>query len=179
MKNVLISAAAVAAMLAPAAAAQAQEAAAAKAGAYVNITAGLVDAGADLWAAGGRVGYRFNDWVGVEGEAAIGLKGDDVTVSGVSAHAKLSHEAAAYVVGFLPVDENTDVFARVGYGTTKIKASALGVSGSASEESFNFGVGAQYFYDGVNGVRADFTRYEFQDGGGHANAWTVSYSRKF
>lgn len=178
MKKLVFSAAALAAALAVApAAAQAQDGPAAS-GAYVNVTGGLVDAGPSLWAVGGRIGYRVNAYVGVEGEAAFGVKSDDTTVSGVAVDVKLKHQLAAYAVGFLPVDEGTDLFARVGYGTSKIKASAAGVSASGSEESFNFGVGAQHHFDGVNGVRFDYTRYEF-DGAGDADAWSISYSRKF
>ena len=176
MKKVLISAAALVAALAVApAAAQAQDAG--KAGAYVNVTGALVDAGPNLWALGGRVGYRFNDWIGVEGEAAFGVKGDDVTVSGVSADVDLKHQAAAYAIAFLPVGEGTDVFARIGYGTVKIKASALGATASGSDESVNFGVGAQHHFDGLNGVRFDYTRFDFD--GGDADTWSISYSRKF
>jgi hypothetical protein len=34
-------------------------------------------------------------------------------------------------------------------------------------------------FDAKNGLRADYTREEFQDKGGDANVWAVSYVRKF
>lgn len=176
MKKALISAAALAAMLALASGAQAQEA---TTGAYVNLNVGLADSGpANLWGLGGRLGYRFHQNFGVEGEGSFGIKSDDATVLGVDADVKLKHQLAAYLVGFLPVNEKTDLIARVGYGTQKIKVSALGASASGSEESVNFGVGVQHHFDGLNGIRADFTRQEF-DGSGNANVWSIGYSRKF
>jgi len=180
MKKALIAAASLAAFAAVVpAAAQAQETAT-KAGAYANLNLGLFDGGqADLKTIEGRLGYRFNDWVGVEGELATGIKSDTDTIGGVEVNTKLKHEAAAYVVGFAPIGANTDLLARIGYGTTKLRAEAAGVSASDSAESFNFGVGAQHHFDGLNGVRADFTRQEFNDDQGHANVWAVGYTRKF
>jgi outer membrane immunogenic protein len=182
MKKALIAAASMAAIAAVfPAAAQAQDAAATKAGPYVGINAGIVDGsgGVDLKAIQGRLGYRFNDWIGVEGDLATGLKSDTDNVAGVDVNTKLKHSADAYVVGFAPIGANTDLLARVGYGTTKLRAKAAGVSASDSEESFNFGVGAQHHFDGLNGVRVDFTRKEFRNGPADANIWSLGYTRKF
>lgn len=181
MKNALIAAASLAAIatVVPAAA-LAQDAASTNAGAYVNLNVGTVDAdNIDPKVIGGRLGYRFNDWIGVEGELATGLKSDKDTVAGVDVSYKLKHSADAYLVGFAPIAPNTDLIARIGYGTTKIRAKASGVSASDSEESFNFGVGAQHHFDGMNGVRVDYTRKEFGNGGVDANIWSVGYSRRF
>ena len=133
--------------------------------------------GVNLGALQGRLGYRANSWLGVEGEAAIGVKDDDVNIAGTDVNVELKHQLAAYVVGFAPVGANTDVFARFGYGTTKIKGSAGGVSVSDDGSSWNYGVGAQHHFDGVNGVRVDWTRHDFD--GGNADVWSVGYTRKF
>jgi hypothetical protein len=133
--------------------------------------------GVDLGALQGRLGYRANPWLGVEGEAAIGVKDDDVNIAGTNVDVELKHQLAAYVVGFAPVGANTDLFARVGYGTSKIKGRAGGVSVTDDGESWNYGVGAQHHFDGVNGVRVDWTRHDFD--GGNADVWSVAYTRKF
>jgi len=181
MKNALIAAASLAAIAAVVpAAAQAQDATTGNVGAYVNLNLGAVDGGSvDLKAIGGRVGYRFLPYAGIEGELGTGLKSDTDTIAGVRVNTKLKHEAALYGVGFLPIGPNTDLLARVGYGTTKIRARAAGVSGSDSAESWNFGAGVQHHFDGVNGVRFDYTRKEFENDNGHANVWTVGYVRRF
>lgn len=134
----------------------------------------------DLGAIQGRLGYRIMPYAGIEGEAAFGVKKDDVTAAGVTGRAKLEHEAAIYGVGFLPLSDKADLLARVGYGNTKVKVSALGSSASADGDSWNFGVGGQYHFDGKNGVRADYTRQEFtKDSAGHADVYSIAYTRRF
>jgi hypothetical protein len=181
MKTLTVAACAAAIACVAPAIAQAQPAATATTGVYAGI--GYANANADdanLGAIQGRLGYRFNNWLGVEGELAGGVKSDDVNVAGTDVKVKLEHEAAVYGVGFLPISPNTDVLARVGYGNTKIKASALGTSASDDGDSWNFGVGAQHHFDGVNGVRVDYTRQEFTgDGAGHADVWSIGYTRRF
>jgi outer membrane immunogenic protein len=134
----------------------------------------------DLGVIQGRLGYRIMPYAGVEGEGAFGVKKDDVTVAGVTGRAKLEHEVAIYGVGFLPLSDKADLLARVGYGNTKVKVSALGSSASADGDSWNFGVGGQYHFDGKNGVRVDYTRQEFtKDDAGHADVYSIAYTRRF
>ena len=94
----------------------------------------------------------------------------------------LSHEydAAAYVVGTLPISPNFELFGRVGYGTTQIKADVAGFSATEDGESVNYGAGANYFFDAQNGVRADWTRRDFtDDNGGELDTYGLSYVRRF
>ena len=136
----------------------------------------------NLGAIQGRLGYRLNNWLGVEGEGAVGVKGDHVNVApGVNARVKLRHQEALYGVGFLPVTPKWDLLGRVGYGGDTIRTSAPGVRSTVSENSWNVGAGAQYHVDGKNGVRADYTRQEYVGHGptDHANVWSVAYSRRF
>jgi hypothetical protein len=164
-------------------------------GVYANIGyANTNDTGANVGTIQGRVGYRFNNWLGVEGELAGGVKSDDVStnINGatVTGKAKINHQEAIYGVGFLPVGTNWDLLARVGYGHTKINLSDVTVSGpggtvsnlssSGSGNSWNYGLGAQYHLDGLNGIRADYTREEFTgSGSGHADVVAVAYSHRF
>jgi len=161
-------------------------------------TLGYADAhtsGVDLGAIEGRLGYRFNNWLGVEGELAGGVKDEKRsdtfgTAGTVNTKIKLQNEEAIYGVGFLPISPNFDLLARVGYGDTRIKATATATGGvgtlpaSASQSahggSWNFGAGAQYFFDGKNGLRGDYTRQEFTgSNSGHADVWSIAYSRRF
>jgi outer membrane immunogenic protein len=104
---------------------------------------------------------------------------DDVTVGATTVNVEHEYDAAVYAVGILPISPNFELFARGGYGTTEIKASAAGVSASDSGESWNYGVGANYFIDGRNGIRADWTRRDFTNDGGEADVWSLGYVRKF
>jgi opacity protein-like surface antigen len=184
MKNALIAAASLAAIAAVVpAAAQAQDTAASNVGAYVNLGLAHADAGTPNYEiVGARLGYRFTPHLGVEGEAATGLQGytfRDIGSPGLDVKTKIEHQFAAYGVGFLPIGPNTELLARIGYGTTKISGKAAGFSAADDGESWNFGVGAQHSFDGVNGIRIDYTRQEFTNSSAHANVVGASYVRKF
>ena len=135
--------------------------------------------GADLGAVTGRVGARLSPNFAVEGEASIGVQDDDITVAGVNGTVEHDYDAAIYGVGILPVSPNFELFGRLGYGTTKVKADVAGVTAEADGESFNYGLGANYFLDAQNGIRADWTRRDFRDDGGEADTYGVSYVRRF
>jgi len=129
----------------------------------------------DLGAVTGRFGGRFGRVLGAEVEGSIGA-GDEDLGGGVSA--KLKHQLAAYVVGYVPLGESFDIFGRVGVGTAEIEIEGGGLSESASDQSMSYGVGAQWFLDGANGVRGDWTRHDF-DEVGETDVWSISYVRRF
>jgi hypothetical protein len=143
--------------------------------------AGTSSSGADVGAIQGRLGYRFNNYIGAEGEVSGGVKDDRVSLApGVDAKVGLDHQEAVYGVGFLPVTPQLDVLGRVGYGHSKMSAKVAGISGSDAADSWNYGAGVQYHFDGKNGIRADYTREDFQrSDGGHADVWSVAYARRF
>lgn len=150
-------------------------------GVYGNL--GYSNASADdlnFGVLGARLGYRMNNWLGVEGELGFGVKDETVNVAGTNVDFKLKHTEAIYGVGFLPLGANTDLIARIGYGNTELEGSALGTSVSEDGGSWNLGIGAQHHFDGVNGVRVDYTRQEFTgDDGGAADVWSIAYTRRF
>jgi hypothetical protein len=148
--------------------------------------------GVDLGAIQGRLGYRFLPWLGIEGEGAFGVKDDKSTQTfgGVSADTKvhLRDQEAIYGVGFLPLNDQFELFGRVGYGHEGAKVSVAAASGGGpvtmtekvAGDSWNFGGGGQWFWDAKNGIRADYTRYEFTPrDSGHADTWALSYVRRF
>ena len=175
MRNIILAAAAVSALAAPAFAQSVQ-------GPSYYGTLGysqLDHSDGDLGAVTGRIGAKFSPYIGVEGEASVGIKDDDFTIAGVDGKLEHEYDAAAYVVGTLPVTQNLELFARGGYGTTKIKAEIAGIDEDADGESWNYGAGANYYFDGQNGVRADWTRRDFEDDAGEADVYSVSYVRRF
>jgi hypothetical protein len=134
----------------------------------------------DLGAITGRLGYDFTRHLGVEGEASVGVKDDDITIGGVDGSLEHEYDAAVYGVARLPVSENLELFGRVGYGTTSIKADVAGLSATEDGESVNYGAGANWYFDGRNGLRADWTRRDFQDdGAGEVDTYGLSYVRRF
>ncbi len=135
---------------------------------------------ADLGAITGRVGARVNPNFAIEGEASIGVRDDNVTIAGVNGSIEQDYDAAAYAVGIIPVSPNFELFGRVGYGTTSIKAEVAGFNAEEDGESVNYGAGGTYYLDGQNGLRADWTRRDFtDDNGGKIDTYGVSYVRRF
>lgn len=134
----------------------------------------------DLGAITARFDARLHPNFGLEGEASVGVRDDDFNFAGVNGSIEHDYDAAAYAVGYLPLSPNLELFGRVGYGTTQIKADAAGFEVSEDGESVNYGVGANYFFDGVNGIRGDITRRDFtDDNGGEVDTYAVSYVRRF
>jgi outer membrane immunogenic protein len=135
--------------------------------------------GANVGAVTGRFGAKFTPYLGAEAEASFGVGHDTVSVGATDVKVKETYDVAAYGVATLPINPSFDVFARAGYGTTELKASTGGVSATDSAESWNYGVGANYYLDAQNGVRADWTRRDFTNNGGNADVYSVSYVRRF
>lgn len=139
------------------------------------------DADFNLGAVTGRLGARFNNFFGVEGELGIGIR-DQEESNGVSRFTtSLNYEVGAFLVGYLPVSPNAELFARVGVANTELEFEFEDgidrIEGAGSETSVALGVGGQYFFDGVNGIRGDYTRYSADSS--DFDALGVSYVRKF
>lgn len=176
----VLGVAALAAALLPAAAAHAQPAP--ETGLYGGLGYSHLDLeSVDLGALEGRFGYRFHRNFGVEGELGFGVNDDSRTTGVGTADVELKYKGAVYGVGFLPIGPNTDLIGRIGYGATKVETAIGSETAKFKGESWNFGVGAQHHFDGMNGVRVDYTRQEFDDAAenGEANVWSIGYVRRF
>ena len=80
MKKALIAAASLAAFATVVPAAAQAQGTLDNTGAYANLNLGLFDGGqADLKAVQGRLGYRFNDWIGVVGASTTTVGSNGVT----------------------------------------------------------------------------------------------------
>lgn len=132
-----------------------------------------------LGSAQARMGLRFGRHLGVEGELSQGVKSDDITVGGVRTEVKARPAAAAYGVAYLPVGERADLFARVGYGTSRYRVTQGPVSVSDVDHNINYGVGGQYFFSDKDGVRVDYTRKTFNKADDDADTASVAYVRRF
>jgi hypothetical protein len=147
----------------------------------------------------GRLGYRFMPYFGVEGEIRGGLSTGHTTVdytsgappvtTSIGTDVKQTIAGAGYVVGFVPLmPGRLDLLARVGYGWSHydLTPTGLGKVGT-NEHGIRYGAGAQYLFDGANGVRVDWTREHMSnftvptglDVSNHADVWGVSFVHKF
>jgi OOP family OmpA-OmpF porin len=106
-------------------------------------------------------GWRFLDWLAVEGNYVDLGSGDDnvlgerieTDIDGVSLSA----------VGFLPVGP-VDLFARVGAinWNADLEAPGLGISGSDDGTDFTYGIGAQFRVWSLS-LRAEYERFDISD----------------
>ena len=170
----LIAAAAAITLAAVAAPASAQDLAP---GFYGNVGGEIVDQShVDVGAIDARVGARFARYFAVEGEFGFGVN----TASVADYSLKVRNHYAGYAAAFLPVLPNLDAFARVGYGRTNVKGQDAGVAYRDGLDSVNYGGGVQAFVTPKDGLRAEYTRFDFtRDGAGAANVWSLAYVRKF
>ena len=180
MKRLIVAAAAAAALAGalPSLALAQSASASANTGAYATLGYDNTHTpdGLDLGQIQGRLGYRFGNYLGVEGELAGGVKSDH-TDGGVSL--RIRDQEAVYGVGFLPLNPNLDLLARVGYGDTHRSTDTPAGSFTSIGSSWNFGAGAQYRFDGSNGVRFDYTREQFTRDSAHADVLALAYTHRF
>jgi outer membrane immunogenic protein len=118
----------------------------------------------------GKLGWRLHRNFGVEGEAAFGVDEDKVFFG----HVKVKYEYGAFAVGYLPVLDTVDLFARAGYAQVELEsdvttASSQGSSGAA------FGAGGVW-YVGPLDVRFEYTRYQTDN---DADAYMISLGSRF
>ena len=148
---------------------------------YVNVGYSYADfAPAHLSVIHGRIGGRFGRYFGVEGEGAVGVSSDRVSQGGFTIDTKLKSEFAGYAIGFIPLGPKADLFGRVGYGRSNLHAYIAGVGGGdVSENSLNFGGGAQFFITPDDGIRIEYTRFDYRHNLGDADVYSVSYVRRF
>lgn len=148
-----------AAALAPAAAAQVYGGAG-----YTMFTADVDGEDATVGGLIGRLGYKSNPFLGVEGELAIGVQEDSFDVLGTTVDVSLENSWGVYAVGWLPVPLVGDLFARVGYASLEVEASAAGFSASEDGSGLAYGAGAQISPLPFTRLRLEYTRYEPDDG---------------
>ena len=145
---------------------------------------GITEAGNNFGAVTLRAGADFGKYVGVEGEGSFGVMDGGASALGQTIKTHLNNEYAGYGVVRYPGLPNANLFARVGYGHSELKVSGAvngaPFSATAGDDSVNYGLGGQYVFDGKNGLRLDWTRFDFRSKGlSDADTWTVSYVRKF
>ncbi|MEO0465904.1 MAG: porin family protein [Pseudomonadota bacterium] len=146
---------------------------------FINIDEDGVEA--DLGSIVAHGGYKFSEFLAAEGELAFGIRDEDVAVGGTDVSVGLNYLVGAYGRVQAPLGEGFTVFARAGLVNAEVEAEATGggvtVSESDSETGAGYGVGGEYHFNGVNGIRVDYTRYDIEDL--EADAFTIAYSRKF
>lgn len=143
------------------------------------------EADIDFGAVTGRLAARVHPNLGAEAELNIGVNDEEVELGGGNTvSAGLNYTATAFGVAYAPLSPNFEMFGRLGVGFGELEVEGRGPDiGSFSETDdggfIAFGGGAQYYLDGQNGIRADYTRYDGEEDGVELDTFSVSYSRRF
>jgi hypothetical protein len=155
--------------------AQAQDSAA-----YINLGAEAVEF--DSYNLTGRLGYQFNENLSIEGQASFGVIDDDIEGFDVG----VDNSYAAFIRGSVPLTEQFSLFAKGGYHFTQFGVDGDGLDESLDIDGFAYGGGAEYMFDGVNGLRAEVTFLDSSDDtingadfSGTAETYAITYVRKF
>ena len=106
--------------------------------------------------------------------AASGPEAQETTQFGAVAYAWYLGSSASHL--YLQQITNLN---SVNFNTALVTSTQDFVALAATDYSALSSGTGQYSFDGKNGVRLDYTREQFQDKGGDANVWAVSYVRKF
>lgn len=126
-----------------------------------------------------RASYDFNQFFAVEGDLLIGLGDESVTIGNTTVDSSIDYGVGLYGVAQYPLNEQFTVFARGGYIYADVEGSIGGLTVTTDVDGWAFGAGAEWAFAGPNAVRVDYTRYDFVNGNGNADAFGISYVRRF
>jgi hypothetical protein len=144
---------------------------------------GIDPNGHDIGELTGRLGLKISPYFGVEAEVGTGV--NDAHFNDLSGNRiRLSEEPSAtgFAVVYYPITPKFDLLARVGYGDTDLKyVNPAGTNHYVGSTDVAFGAGAEYFLDGKNGIRIDYTRRDYQASGApnDMDTWAVGYVHRF
>ena len=151
---------------------------------YQHFSAELNDAGddtSDVGVLAAHVGFDLGNFLGVEAEGGIGINDATDTIEGVDVEGGVNYSLGVFGRAYLPVGRRIRLYARGGYVSTELEATASFAGESATEsETFSglaYGAGAELFSSNGGGfvLRGDYTRYEFDDGAADAIMLTLGY----
>jgi outer membrane autotransporter protein len=134
----------------------------------------------------GIVGYNFNNNLAFEGMLGLGVRKDSTstTFAGVPVDVQedVRHIVGIYVKPKAVIGDAFEVFGRLGYAQTRVRAtvSAAGVSASdsASDSSLSYGIGANFNVSPKMYVGVDYMRY-FKKDDTKIDGFTVALGYRF
>lgn len=106
----------------------------------------------------GLVGWKSDQWYGVEAEASLGVSaGDPITLD---AAVGLRSSFGIYGVAHYPVSESLSLYARAGLVHQTSKLSYQGIGSVQSETGLSYGVGVSYVVNTDMTVRFGYTMHD-------------------
>jgi opacity protein-like surface antigen len=127
----------------------------------------------------GVIGYEVHPYFAVEGMAGGGVKDNDKAVAGptgalTTATVNVDYLFGLYLKPRYLINPQTELFGRVGWSRTKVKAERTGfVTRSEEQDDLGWGVGVNYRITPNWYVGADWMRYSSQSNT-HADGITLT-----
>jgi len=139
----------------------------------INIEGDGLDA--DVGVLNATIGYEVNQYLAVEAMAGTGVTDDDVDIGGgVNANIDVDRTYGVFLKPKAKLGQDFEVFARLGWAKTKIKAG----SDAQDESDFAYGVGLQYTITPKAYVTGGYTNLYDKDGI-TVDGWTIGFGYKF
>lgn len=134
----------------------------------------------------GRVGYDLSEFFALEAEGRFSIlddnASDDSTDAVTLTDTRVTFGVAGFAVGKLPLNDNFDVIGRVGYHYTEARASSRSsFPVNANLDGYALGGGFQYTFGELlnSRVRLEYTLYDNTEDRGNADAYQLSFTRRF
>lgn len=124
------------------------------------------------------VAYDVNDNLAIEGMAGMNASSSDVQVGALTINAQVDSVYGVFVKPKAKLTQDLEVYGRLGYTNTTLKASAAGVSASSTKDSGAYGVGLSYHITPAVYLSTDYTSY-YEQSGDSVQGWTVGVGYKF
>lgn len=124
------------------------------------------------------VGGNINTNLGLEGMAAFGAGSSNVNVSGVDIAVKIDNMYGLYLKPKYQLNDDVELFGRVGFAHVGASASAMGVSATDSVDGASYGVGGSFKLKDKYSLNVDYMSYGSKDGGNY-NGLTVGLGYKY
>lgn len=113
------------------------------------------------------VGHELSPNFAAEGMVALGLKGSGVELNGSAVPSltlKVRNAVGIYAKPKLKLNDQVELFARVGYARVSANVSSSEESRRVSESGASFGAGLSYAINTSTSLNADYMQYLNKDG---------------
>jgi len=126
-------------------------------------------------------GTELTEGLAIEGMYGTSLSGDDITVNGIDVSSLLSTELkvknvfGVYLKPSAKVNENLEIFGRIGYTKANYNISVAQVGISGSESSVSYGFGASYLLAKDISLSTDYMSYVSDEGDTDGITFALNY----
>ena len=114
---------------------------------------------ADLYAVTGKVGYKFIDYLSIEGFIGLGVS-DDETGSGITlTNLEVDRISGLFIKGAYPINEKFSIYGLLGQTEVKMTAENQLSTATDTTNDTSFGAGAQFNFNNNMSLSLEYIKY--------------------